>query len=287
MNGKILLLDIDGTLTEPGYNVPPDSALEAVKRAQQNGHRVYLCSGRNLAMLKPLLQYGFDGYVASAGGYVVSGDDVAFDRPMKPEVFRLAMDCFERNHVFRTVACLDGTYGDSGLGDLLEGADAYSNSELLRFRRQLSETLDIRPMSEYNGAPVYKIVFMCTERSQLDEPMELLKDYFVFCVQNLEAVGCLNGEVFVPILPAIVAAGLLMGILNGLKLINEDIATSGVYKILDMFSNAAFTFLPILIAVSAARVFGGNIFLGAVIGMIMVHHHRFRRYPCPSRRHPR
>ena len=79
------------------------------------------------------------------------------------------------------------------------------------------------------------------------------------------------GDVFVPILPAIVAAGLLMGILNGLKLINEDIATSGVYKILDMFSNAAFTFLPILIAVSAARVFGGNIFLGAVIGMIMVH----------------
>ena len=182
---------------------------------------------------------------------------------------------------------IDGTYGDSGLGDLLEGADAYSNSELLRFRRQLSETLDIRPMSEYNGAPVHKIVFMCTERSQLDEPMELLKDYFVFCVQNLEAVGCLNGEVFVPILPAIVAASLLMGILNGLKLINEDIATSGVYKILDMFSNAAFTFLPILIAVSAARVFGGNIFLGAVIGMIMVHHHRSRRYPCPSRRHPR
>lgn len=38
-----------------------------------------------------------------------------------------------------------------------------------------------------------------------------------------------------------------------------------------MFSNTAFTFLPILIAVSAARVFGGNIFLGAVIGMIMIH----------------
>ena len=147
-------------------------------------------------MLKPLLAYGFDGYVASAGGYVVSGDDVVFDRPMKPEVFRLAMDCFERNHVFRTVECLDGTYGDNGLEDLLEGADEFSNSELLRFRRQLSETLDIRPMSEYNGAPVYKIVFMCTEARQLDEPMKLLKDYFVFCVQNLEAVGCLNGEIF-------------------------------------------------------------------------------------------
>lgn len=196
MNEKLLFLDIDGTLTEPGYNTPPESALKAIKTAQKNGHKVFLCSGRNPAMLKQILKYGFDGYVASAGGYVVCDGNVVFDRPMKPEIFRLAMDCFERNHVFRTVECLDGTYGDNGLEDLLEGADEFSNSELLRFRRQLSESLDIRPMSEYNGAPVYKIVFMCTESRQLDEPMKLLKDYFVFCVQNLEAVGCLNGEIF-------------------------------------------------------------------------------------------
>ena len=60
MNGKLLFLDIDGTLTEPGYNVPPASALEAIRKAQKNGHKVYLCSGRNKAMLKPLLAYGFD-----------------------------------------------------------------------------------------------------------------------------------------------------------------------------------------------------------------------------------
>ena len=79
------------------------------------------------------------------------------------------------------------------------------------------------------------------------------------------------GDVFVPILPAIVAAGLLMGILNGLVLIWPDLETSSTYEILSLFSNAAFTFLPIIVAVSAARVFGGNIFLGGVIGMIMVH----------------
>ena len=51
MNGKLLFLDIDGTLTEPGYNVPPASALDAIRKAQKNGHKVYLCSGRNKAML--------------------------------------------------------------------------------------------------------------------------------------------------------------------------------------------------------------------------------------------
>ena len=195
MKTKLLFLDIDGTLTEPGCNVPPDSALKAIKNAQSNGHKVFLCTGRNLDMLKPLLKYNFDGYVASAGGYVVCGDDVVFDRPIKPDVFKLAMDCFEKNRVFRTVECLNGTYGDSGLENLLDGADEFSNSELLRFRRQLSETLNIRPMSEYDGAPVYKIVFMCTDKKQLDEPMELLKEHFAFCVQSLDAVHCLNGEV--------------------------------------------------------------------------------------------
>ena len=90
MNQKLLLLDIDGTLTEPGYNIPPDSALDAIRKAQAKGHKVFLCTGRNLAMLRPLLTYGFDGYVASAGGYVVCDGKVVFDRPMKPEVFSLA-----------------------------------------------------------------------------------------------------------------------------------------------------------------------------------------------------
>lgn len=79
------------------------------------------------------------------------------------------------------------------------------------------------------------------------------------------------GDVFVPILPAIVAAGLIMGLLEGMTKIWPDMANSGTYQIFHLFSNAAFVFLPILVAVSAARVFGGNIFLGAVIGMIMVH----------------
>ena len=79
------------------------------------------------------------------------------------------------------------------------------------------------------------------------------------------------GDVFVPILPAIVASGLMMGLVEALGKAIPAFAGSDWYGILDLFANTAFTFLPILIAVSAARVFGGNIFLGAVIGMIMIH----------------
>ena len=79
------------------------------------------------------------------------------------------------------------------------------------------------------------------------------------------------GDIFVPIIPAIVASGLLMGLLEGLSNAIPGLSDSPAYTLFHLFSNAAFVFLPILIAVSAAKTFGGNMFLGAVIGMIMIH----------------
>ena len=84
------------------------------------------------------------------------------------------------------------------------------------------------------------------------------------------------GDIFVPIIPAIVASGFLMGIMEALNFMNNNgfvaiDTTSSIYVFATLFANTAYTFLPILIAFSAAKVFGGNPFLGAVIGMIMIH----------------
>ena len=70
MSKKLIFLDIDGTLTVAGSNEPPASALEAIKKTQELGNMVFLCTGRNYAMLSPLLKFGFDGMVATAGGYL-------------------------------------------------------------------------------------------------------------------------------------------------------------------------------------------------------------------------
>ena len=79
------------------------------------------------------------------------------------------------------------------------------------------------------------------------------------------------GDVFVPILPAIVASGLMMGVVEALGKAIPSFASTDWYSFLDMVANTAFAFLPVIVAVSAARVFGGNIFLAAVIGLMMVH----------------
>lgn len=89
------------------------------------------------------------------------------------------------------------------------------------------------------------------------------------------AIKCL-GDIFVPIIPAIVASGFLMGIMEALNfMVNNgflNIDTSGsIYVFANLFANTAYVFLPILIAYSAAKAFGGNPYLGAVIGMLMIH----------------
>ncbi|SMC23628.1 PTS system, sucrose-specific IIC component [Clostridium acidisoli DSM 12555] len=78
-------------------------------------------------------------------------------------------------------------------------------------------------------------------------------------------------NIFVPIIPAIVASGLLMGVLSTLQTFHLVNDKSGIYILLNMFSNAAFQFLPMIIAFSAAREFRTNPFLAAALGAIMIH----------------
>ncbi|WP_396279032.1 PTS system trehalose-specific EIIBC component [Bacillus paralicheniformis] len=88
-------------------------------------------------------------------------------------------------------------------------------------------------------------------------------------------------DIFIPILPAIVTAGLLMGINNILTA--QDIIFSGksiveVYpewadlaNMINLIAGTAFAFLPALIGWSAVKRFGGNPLLGIVLGVMLVH----------------
>ncbi len=196
MEQKIIFLDIDGTLTEPGHNEPPESAIWAVKKAQEEGNYVVLCTGRNYAMLSPLLSYGFDGVVASSGGYIECQGEVVYDCPMTEQQQQSVLGVLEENGVYRTVECMEGSYTDEGFKDFLRShAGEGSNSELLRWREQIEASLNILPMKEYKGQPVYKVVVMSPSMGQLEQPQKLLAEDFAFCIQDGDMGGFINGEV--------------------------------------------------------------------------------------------
>ena len=196
MRRKAVFLDIDGTLTEPGHNEPSRSALTAVEEARKAGHFIFLCSGRNYGMLSPLLKYEFDGVIASAGGYIECGKEVIFDCPMTEEQKDRAMEVLRESGVFRTAECLHDSYTDESFKEFLRDcAKKGTGSELLRWREQIEKSLNIRPMAEYRGQPVYKVVIMSPSLEQLSEPRKVLESDFVFCIQDGKIGGFINGEV--------------------------------------------------------------------------------------------
>ncbi|CAJ2231680.1 sucrose-specific PTS transporter subunit IIBC [Companilactobacillus paralimentarius] len=89
----------------------------------------------------------------------------------------------------------------------------------------------------------------------------------------------LLSDIFVPLIPALVAGGLLMALNNVLTSPNLFGAQSvvqmypgmkGVAELINLLASAPFTFMPVLIGFSATKRFGGNPYLGAAIGMAMV-----------------
>ncbi len=190
---KLIFVDIDGTLTVPGENVPPDSAIEAIRKTQSIGNKVFLCTGRNLDMLKPLLVYGFDGVVGSGGAYVTVGDDVIIDAPMLDEDRNIALDTLHKNGVYCTIEAKSGSWCDEGIGEFMQ-QQAGGNSELQRWRKAIEESLGIQSMKVYDGAPVYKVVVMCSDVAQLEETKEKLGDNYRFIVQEMQGGSLINGE---------------------------------------------------------------------------------------------
>lgn len=194
-NQKLIFLDIDGTLTEPGKNIPPASAVDAVRRAREKGHKVVLCSGRNYGMLFPVLKFGFDGLVASAGGYIEYDGQVVYDCPMTQEQQARVLEIFKENGIYRTIGGRNHSYTDEGFKEFLaENMQSKANSEMLRWREQIENELDIRPMSEYDGEPIYGMAFMSRGADRLKKPMEELQEEFEFCIQDEDTCGIVNGE---------------------------------------------------------------------------------------------
>lgn len=202
MSCKLIFLDVDGTLTLPGENTPPESALTAIKQAQTAGNKVFLCTGRNPDMLLPLLKYNFDGIIASAGGYVSVGrgdigsdtNEILYNLPMTNEQRDTALEVMHRHGVFCTLEAVKGSWGDENLNEFLS-KQPKGNSEIERWRKILSENLKIRPMSEYDGSPVHKIVVMCYDESQLDEARDLLEKDFKFVIHETPlGLNCINCE---------------------------------------------------------------------------------------------
>src|SRR5699024_5749811 len=96
-----------------------------------------------------------------------------------------------------------------------------------------------------------------------------MKDDIYANLNPVQKVVRILADILVPLISALVTTGLLMG-LRGLLVELGLEMTEDVAGLFAMLTDTAFAFLPVLIAYSATRKFGGNPLLGIVVGLVML-----------------
>ncbi|WP_245799697.1 Cof-type HAD-IIB family hydrolase [Virgibacillus proomii] len=96
---KIIFMDIDGTLVNDN-GVVPESAKSAVQKARENGHLIFISTGRSKAELyEDILDIGFDGIIGAVGGYIEVGQEVILHETVDPEDVQHLVDYFSQHGI--------------------------------------------------------------------------------------------------------------------------------------------------------------------------------------------
>ncbi len=95
----VVFLDVDGTIAPLDAPIP-QSAIDAIRIARQNGHKVFLCTGRSRAELQPnVMAIGFDGMVGCAGAFVDREGEQLFSAKLDDSSVAEIIEYFDRKHI--------------------------------------------------------------------------------------------------------------------------------------------------------------------------------------------
>ena len=99
MNTKAIFFDIDGTIYSYDKGVIADT-MEAIRELRQNGHLVFLCTGRTYPMVTDDIRaIGFDGVIAGGGTYISYEDRIIFKNDIPDDTTIRVIECMRRNGI--------------------------------------------------------------------------------------------------------------------------------------------------------------------------------------------
>lgn len=111
MKPAALFFDIDGTLLDNKTWSIPESAIEALKRAKENGHYLFLNTGRTFSALAEVRkQFEFDGYQCGCGCHLVYRDEVLLEHHVEKERGKEIIRKMKECNVYGAVEALETIY---------------------------------------------------------------------------------------------------------------------------------------------------------------------------------
>jgi len=200
---RIAFLDVDGTILEHGDAIAP-STVTAIRTARENGHLVYLCTGRAAGDIHPKVrEIGYDGAITNGGAYAVRGDELIFADPMPREDTDRLISYFEAEDIDYFLQSDEAVYASPGVGAMVDQFFEHRRRQHLEDARRLglSEPVDpkpvisYRPLAEANLDQIAKTTFISKRSDSVDRAQADLGDRFHVIPGSIPLPGGSNGEI--------------------------------------------------------------------------------------------
>lgn len=109
--GKIIFIDVDGTLVDYENHLPK-SAVTAIREARNRGHKVYICTGRSRAeVYEEIWNIGIDGMIGGNGSYVEDHNTVIMHQLITEEQCRRIVDWLHEKELEFYLESNNGLFG--------------------------------------------------------------------------------------------------------------------------------------------------------------------------------
>ena len=193
---KIVFLDIDGTLVTPNYPLS-DFVKKGIKKARENGHLIFLCTGRNRVGIESIMSDDFDGCICSAGGYLEIKGEMIETTYLDKEEVEQARKVFEQNHMLYNLESTYMTFASDELRHYFAHAllgDEGTNSEFERLKEQQKKEYHMIDISKYQDQGIHKLCFIAFSREDIEKTKILLPNYH-FIVHEMFSQHSINGEI--------------------------------------------------------------------------------------------
>lgn len=120
--GKIIFIDVDGTLVDYENNLPK-TAVQAIKSARNNGHKVYICTGRSKAeVYSNLWEIGLDGMIGGNGSYVEDHEQVIMHKLITKEQCKHIVDWLNKKGLEFYLESNNGLFASKNFRDAAKPA---------------------------------------------------------------------------------------------------------------------------------------------------------------------
>lgn len=126
-----------------------------------------------------MVAYGFDGTVANVGSRITVSRQTIYEQSITNQELDALWGILHRSGVFYSLETSGGAFGDDPWVNILED-DSGEDSAFMQ--RVLLETVKFYPITAYSGESVYKIIFLCQDKHQMDEVTTLFGETYSVCL---------------------------------------------------------------------------------------------------------